>query len=338
MATDRTLRDVATEREFHVGAAIDPGQLRNDPNYWKTAKNEFNAITTESALKMGPLRPSPDTYDFGDADAIVEFGTEYGMYVRGHALVWHNQKPDWLQEWTYTDEQLERFLRRHIHTVAGRYRGEIDAWDVVNEGISSDGTLRETVWSNAIGEDYIDRAFEWAAAVTDADLYYNDYGADTINEKSDAIYDHLEGMLGRGVPIDGVGFQLHAIGEQPDPDAIAANLRRFSDLGLDVQLTEMDVAYDVDDAPAEPLEAQAEYYADVVTACLEAGCDTLVTWGINDSNSWVRGFDNVEERYTTDPLLFDRKTNPKPAYHAVKETLAGSSGDVDGDRSDAPSP
>lgn len=320
--TASTLRDVADECGFTIGTAIDPDSLRRDPSYWKTASSEFNAVTPENALKMGPLRPSRHTYDFRDADAVVNFGREHDMTVRGHTLVWHNQKPDWFQAWDYTDEQLRRFLREHIHTVVGRYRETIDAWDVVNEAVADDGSMRRTVWSDALGEDYLEDAFTWAREVgPDADLYYNDYGADAINEKSDAIYDLLEGLLDRGVPIDGVGLQLHALGEHPDPDSIAENIRRFQDLGLEVQITEMDVAFPADDVPADALEIQADYYRAVVEACLEVGCDTVVTWDVHDGNSWLRSFKDFGERYSGDPLLFDDRYERKPAYYAVRDAL-----------------
>ncbi|RJT07793.1 endo-1,4-beta-xylanase [Halococcus sp. IIIV-5B] len=318
MTARMSLRSVAEAQGFDVGAAVDADLLRNDAGYWNLLRREFTAVTPENALKMGPLRPSPDTYDFGDADAVVNFGLEYDMTVRGHTLVWHNQTPAWFEEWEYTDEGIEGFLRDHIHTVAGRYRDKIDAWDVVNEAVADDGSMRETVWYDAMGEAYLDRAFEWADGVTDADLYYNDYGADGVNEKSDAVYDLITRMLDRDVPIDGVGLQLHALHDEPDPESIAANVRRFEDLGLDVQITEMDVAYPEDELPENHRERQAEYYRAIVETCLDTGCKTLVTWGVRDDDSWVPGWFSG---LTDDPLLFDGST-PKPAYHAIVDVLA----------------
>ncbi len=323
MTDDAPLGRIATEHGVNLGAAINPAALRTDPSYQRIAAAEFNAITTENALKMGPLRPSRYVYDFHDADAIVSFGRANDMYVRGHTLVWHNQTPSWFQAWDYTDAQLRTFLREHIHTLVGRYRATIDAWDVVNEAVADDGTMRETVWYDAMGEDYLEHAFRWAREVNpDVDLYYNDYGADAINPKSDAIYDLLADLLDRGVPIDGVGLQLHALGHQPDPASIGENIRRFRDLGLDVHITEMDVAFPADDVPADPLEEQATYYGEVVRACLNAGCQTIVTWGVNDANSWLRGFKDFPARYTGDPLLFSDRYERKPAYHAVREAIA----------------
>jgi len=319
MADEPTLREVASARSFDVGTAVGARQLRTDAHYKRLLRNHFTAITGENALKMGRLRPEPGVYDFSDADAIVDFGTANDMTVRGHTLVWHNQQPDWFLEWNHTDEAIREFLREHVHTVAGRYRGRIDTWDVVNEAVMDDGSMRETVWYDAMGEEYLDLAFEWANEVApEADLYYNDYDADEINEKSDGIYDLVSGMLDRGVPIDGVGLQLHALDPKPDPQAVAENVRRFQELGLDVEITEMDVAYPKESAPENHDEAQAEYYREVVEACLETGVDTLVVWGVRDSDSWIPGW---FPHLTEEPLLFDERNNPKPAYHAVREAL-----------------
>ncbi|MFC5973646.1 endo-1,4-beta-xylanase [Halomarina salina] len=323
MSNQDSLREVADGRAFDLGTAVDAAALRDDVSYRDTVRTEFNALTPENALKMGPLRPSLNTYDFTDADALVNFARANDMTVRGHTLVWHNQTPEWFQPWDYTDDQLRRFLREHVQTVVGRYRRSVGTWDVVNEAVADDGTMRETVWYDAMGEQYLDRAFEWANEVNpDADLYYNDYGADAVNEKSDAVYDLVERLLDRGVPLDGVGLQLHALGEWPDPDSVAENVRRFQALGLDVQVTEMDVAFPAGEEPDDALERQAEFYGDVLDACLDTGVDTLVTWGVDDARSWIRSFRDFSERYTGDPLLFDERNRPKPAYRAVREALS----------------
>ncbi|WP_459194090.1 endo-1,4-beta-xylanase [Halosimplex sp. J119] len=323
MADQRRLRDVAADRDFEIGAAVAAEPLRTDASYKKILRNEFNYFTAENALKMGLLRPSRHTYDFRDADAVVDYAGEHDQTARAHTLAWHNQTPEWFQEWDYTDGQLEDFLRDHVHTTAGRYRSKVDAWDVVNEAVADDGTMRDTLWYDAMGEEHLDLAFEWADEVApDTDLYYNDYGADGVNEKSDAIYDLVSRLLDRGVPIDGVGLQLHALHEKPAPESVAENIRRFKDLGLDVQITEMDVAYTPEDDPGDRdarWQKQADYYREITEVCLDEGVDTLVVWGVRDSDSWVPGW---FESLTGDPLLFDAGNDPKPAYHAIKETLA----------------
>jgi len=324
MSDDDRLRDVADERGFNIGAAVAATPLRTDAGYKKTLRNEFNYVTTENALKMGPLRPSENSYDFGDADAVVDYAREHDQTVRGHTLAWHNQTPEWFQEWDHTRGQIRDFLRDHVHTTAGRYRSKLATWDVVNEAVADDGTMRENLWYEALGEEYLDDAFRFADEVTgdDTDLYYNDYGADSVNVKSDAIYDMVERLLDRGVPIDGVGLQMHALHGKPDPESVAENVRRFRDLGLEVEITEMDVAYTPEDDPGDRearWEMQADFYREITEVCLDEGVDTLVVWGVRDSDSWVP---NWFESLTGDPLLFDSGNDPKPAYHAIKETLA----------------
>ncbi|MFB6173171.1 MAG: endo-1,4-beta-xylanase [Halobacteriales archaeon] len=320
---DRPLRALAADRGLAVGAAVAPGPLVSDPDYAATLRREFGLVTTENALKMARLRPSRHAFDFADADAIVGFAREHDMAVRGHTLLWHRSVPDWLAPREHTDRQLRDLVRRHVHTTVARYRGRVGAWDVVNEAVADDGSLRETAWSRiADGPRYLDRAFEWAReADPDAALFYNDYGAEGLGAKSDAVHDLVSGMLDRGVPIDGVGLQCHALGDRPDPEDVAANVERLRDLGLSVHVTELDVAFPRDDPPTDPGAAQAEYYRDLVGAALEAGAGAVVTWGVDDAHSWVRYYEDFPERYTTDPLLFDEGYEPKPAYDAVCEAL-----------------
>ena len=315
-----TLRKLADQHGLTVGAAVASGKLRSDSHYRGLLKREFNAITTENALKMGPVHPEPATYDFSDADAIVSFGNAYDMTVRGHTLVWHSQQPTWLCPWERTDDELEHILRSHIHTVAGRYRSSIDVWDVVNEAVLGDGSIRETAWYDAMGEEYLDKAFEWTNEVApDATLCYNDYGAEGMNAKADGIYELLARLVDRGVPVDGVGLQMHALHQKPDIDEVAQNVERLQELGLEVHLTEIDVSYPVASKPEDHLAAQAEYYQDLFELSLEMNINTMVMWGVRDSDSWVRSaFPDV----TGDPLLFDGRNSPKPAYESVTSLLS----------------
>ena len=314
-----TLRDVADDNDVKIGAAAAADPIRGDFQY-RDALREFNAVTAENAMKMGPLRPDEHTYDFTDGDLIAEFAREHDMYFRGHVLVWHNQLPEWLLPFQYTDRELRRLLEDHVRTVAARYAGDVDTWDVVNEAVADDGGLRETPWLRAFGEEYLDKAFEWAhQSAPDADLFYNDYGADGINDKSDEIYEMVSGMLDRGVPIDGVGLQLHALHDPVDPDSVAENIERFKDLGLAVEITEMDVAYTAEDPPEDHQEVQADYYREVVEKAMAAGCDTFVIWGVADHHSWIPHFDDT---LTDDPLLLDDGYDRKPAYDAIVDLLS----------------
>ncbi|MFB6136334.1 MAG: endo-1,4-beta-xylanase [Halobacteriaceae archaeon] len=317
-----SLRELADDEDFLIGTCVRSSALRGDPEYQDALREHYNAVTCEGEMKMGALRPSRHAFDFEAADNVVAFAEENDMTVRGHTLVWHMSNPDWLTPWTHTGAQLRDILREHVHTVAGRYRGQVAAWDVVNEAVDDDGTMRESFWFRKLGASYLDRAFQWAHEVApDADLYYNDYGADGLGEKSDAVYDLVEGMVDRGVPIDGVGLQMHALGERPDPDDVAANVERLRDLGLKVQVTEMDVAFSRDTPAEEARRKQTRYYGDLASAVREAGAEALVVWGADDGHSWVRNWRDLPDRFRGDPLLLDENYEPKPAYDAVRDAL-----------------
>ncbi|MDS0295641.1 endo-1,4-beta-xylanase [Halogeometricum luteum] len=309
-----TLRDAAADAGVRVGAAVDADSLRTDTDYRRTLSSEFDAVVAENAMKWGRLSDGEGCYDFTDADDIVAFANRNDMYVRGHTLVWHRMYPDWLRPWSRSEASARRTLRTHVQTVAGRYRGRVDAWDVVNEAVADDGGLRETQWLASLGPEYLDRAFEWADDVSDADLFYNDYGADGLSAKSDAVYDLVSEMVARDVPIDGVGLQLHVFDETVPPADVAANVERLTELGLTVHVTELDVG--IGEAVVDADE-QADYYRDVVSAAVDAGAEAVVTWGVDDGQSWLpaRGWGEA-------PLLFDERFRRKPAYHGVADALS----------------
>ena len=323
--TERTLRELAADRGVDVGAAVDPNWLRDDPEYGETLGREFSMLTAENAHKWTEVHPEPHTYTFEDGDLIVSFAREHDMAVRGHTLCWHNQVPEWVHDRVPLEaEEAEALLREHAHTVAGHYHDDVSAWDVVNEAVDDDGGFRETLWYDALGERYLDVAFEAAADVApDADLFYNDYGIDDVNEKSDEVYELLSDMIDRGVPVDGVGLQLHAIRDWPDPEGIGENVTRFRDLGLEVHVTEFDVLSEEGEGSPAALERQAEYYGAAVREAIEAGASAVVTWGVHDEQSWLHYRDWADEDAVRAPLLFDDEYQPKPAYDAVAEALSG---------------
>ena len=252
------------------------------------------------------------------------------MKIRGHNLVWGNHNPGWLAEGRYTSEQLSGLLQEHIRRVVGHYRGRVFAWDVVNEAFDENGNLRSSVWYDepgigVHGTDYIAQALRWArAADPQALLFYNDAEGEAINRKSDAIYAMVKDFKKRGVPIDGVGLQMHILSLDPNVNSISANIARFTQLGVQVQITEMDVALPVDangnvERPSD-LSVQAEIYRKIVAACLQhPGCTALQTWGITDKHSWIGWFTHKTKGAG---LLFDEHYQAKPAYEAVKEELA----------------
>jgi endo-1,4-beta-xylanase len=313
------LRDFARQCGIQLGAAVAVEPLLNDARYAETLAREFSLLTPENAMKFGPLRPHRETFAFGPGDALVDFADRHGMRVRGHTLVWHNQLPGWVSGGSWDREQLLAVMHEHVTTVVGHYRGRVWAWDVVNEAIDDGGALRDTLWARTIGPEYVEQAFRWAhEADPDARLFYNDYGGEGLGAKSDAIYAMVRDLVARGVPIHGVGLQMHvSVEAPPDPQAVAANMARLAELGLEVQVTEMDVRIQEPVTP-EKLEAQAQVYADVLDVCLAApNCTAFVLWGFADCHSWIPNFFPG----CSAGLIFDENYQPKPACSALEGVL-----------------
>jgi endo-1,4-beta-xylanase len=254
----------------------------------------------------------------------MEFAKANNMKVRGHPLVWHSSLPRWLwlNEEKFTRDELIAILKDHVQTLVSRYRGQVFAWDVLNEAINRDGSLRDTIWLRNIGPEYIDLAFQWAhEADPDALLFYSDYGNDEQGRKPDAMYNMVRGMLQRGVPIHGVGLQAHRlVQEPPDAKALAGNMKRHADLGLQVQFTELDIAISQGvGSKEERLEEQGRGYGDIFKTCLSIPkCTGIITWGFTDRHTWLGSLTGQIEA----PLLFDEEYRPKPAYEAIKKVLS----------------
>ena len=314
------LRALADKRGILIGSAISLGALKQDPAYGAVAAREFNVLTPENEMKWGPIHPERNRYDFSASDELVAFAQAHKMAVHGHWLVCHGQNPDWLDKGTFSREEYIGILRDHITTVVSRYKGRVAIWDVVNEAVENgnSGALRKTLWQKGIGDDYLELAFRMAhEADPDAILIYNDYAAENINAKSDGIYRMVKAMKKKGVPIHGIGFQMHVPLTYINLDSFAKNLQRFADLGLKIYITEMDVRLRKDTTP-EKLDAQAKVYGDILAVCLaQKACKGFQTWGFTDKYSWIpssaKGFD--------DALIFDREYNPKPAYQVIRTVL-----------------
>jgi len=327
-----SLREAARGSGMLIGTAVRPAQL-SEVAYASTLAREFNMVEPEDALKWEVVHPERASFDFSQADQIVDFATRHSMKVRGHTLAWHRQNPKWLTEGKYTSDELAEILERHIKTVVGHYRGKIFAWDVVNEAFDElhPGTLRSTIWRDqpgiglaANGNSYIERCFRWAHdADPQALLFYNEAEAEGVNPKSDAIYAMVRDFRQRGVPIDGVGLQMHIANLHADVASISANIQRFTALGVQVHITEMDVALPVDangNARPEDLQRQAEIYRQIATACLaHRGCTAIQTWGFTDKYSWIGSHSKKTQGAA---LLLDREYRAKPAYEVVKRSLA----------------
>jgi len=314
------LRDAAATTGRLVGAALFSSGLGSDASYTGAAGRHFNYVTAEWEMKWDPVQKVPGVFDFSGADRIVAFAEERGMKVKGHALVWHGATPAWVA--ALSPPELRIALEDHIRTVAGRYRGRLRAWDVVNEAIDdAQPSLRSTVFSRGLGPDYVAEAFRLARqADPEAQLVYNDYGGEGQNRKSNDVYDLVRDLKQRGL-VDGVGLQMHVSATAvPAIADVAANIRRLAALGLQVNISEMDVRVrDVPGDAAAKLERQRQVYRDVVAACVaEPRCEAVTFWGFTDAHSWIDGFFGAD-----DPLLFDEQYRAKPAFFGVQDAFLG---------------
>lgn len=340
-----TLKD-AFKGIFHIGTALNVNQIEGrDSAALKVAEEQFNSIVAENCMKSALIHPRKAHFNFSPADQFVAFGEKNDMHMTGHTLIWHSQAPDWF----FTDSEgndvsrevlIER-MKNHIHKVAGRYKGKISGWDVVNEAIEDDGSYRESKFYQIIGEEYIKLAFEFAReADPDAELYYNDYSM-AIPEKRDGVVAMVKKLQEQGVKIDGIGMQGHVGLDHPSIKDFEKSIEAFADLGVDVMVTELDLSV----LPMPDRNAGAEISKDIdyqeeLNPYTEGLPDSVYTqfenryldffklflehkdvisrvtlWGINDGNSWKN---NWPVRGRTDyPLLFNRNNQPKPVVDKI---------------------
>ena len=327
MAADKTpLRDLAPRANFHIGAMIHPRYL-DEPEYARVVARHFDTTVAGNEMKFHTTQPRRGEFDFTQADRLAAFAARNGMRLRGHCLVWHHPGalPKWFAEKTWTRDEALEVLREHIHAVTGRFRGKCYAWDVVNEAIADDDKntfyREESPWYQAIGPDYLDHAFRFAhEADPDALLFYNDYEIEWDNAKAQRCYELVRGMRRRSVPIHGMGFQAHTRMEKtPAPGKLADNLRRFGDLGLVTELTELDV-WIRGQATPDLLARQARVYGQFTAeAVADPTCQAIVLWGFSDRYSWVPHFTKGEYGQA---LVFEEDYRPKPAFAAIAEALA----------------
>ncbi|PRY59968.1 endo-1,4-beta-xylanase [Glycomyces artemisiae] len=296
-----TLGASAAESGRYFGAAV-AGNRLSESGYANTLGTEFNSVVAENAMKWDATEPNPGQFTFSGGDQIVSWAQARGMKVRGHTLVWHAQQPGWVQG--LTGNNLRNAMVNHITGVANHYEGKVFAWDVVNEAFEWDGSRRQSNLQQQLGNGWIEEAFRAAdAADPNARLCYNDYGTDGINSKSTAIYNMVRDFKSRGVPIDCVGFQSH-LSAGDNLSSYQSNLQRFADLGVAVEITELDVGGSG--------SAQAATFGTVTQACMAvARCTGITVWGVTDKYSWRND----------DPLLFDDNYQKKQAYTSVLNAL-----------------
>lgn len=331
----------AYQEDFLIGTALGTEHiLERNEKANVLIKREFNAITPENIMKSQVIHPRPNQYNFDLADKYVEYGQKNHLYVVGHTLVWHSQLPSFVSKIKSADS-IRIFMTEHINTVAGRYAGKINSWDVVNEALNEDGTLRKSVFLNKLGEGYIKEAFDLAAkADPNAALYYNDYNIEQPAKRKGAI-EIIKKLQASGTKIDGVGIQGHWSINNLNLKDIEESIIEFSKLGIKVAFTELDLTVlpnpwdlrgaDVnqrfaespamnpykDALPDSVQTALANRYTDIFKLFLKhkEKISRVTFWGVDDSHSWLNGFP-IRNR-TNYPLLFDRALEPKKAYQAV---------------------
>lgn len=317
--------------EFKIGVAINSSRYFEKKNKYNELLRHFNGFVYENDMKMDAMQPSEGRFIFTKAEKLISYAEDNNSVVRGHTLLWHSQYPKWF--FTGSDgkdvnkEVLLKRIKTHIQTIAGKFKGRIYAWDVVNEVIGDNGELRDSKYLEIIGSDeYISKAFIWAReADPDAKLFINDYNICQSGAKQDLLFELVKKLLDQGVPIDGVGFQAHINISFPSVNEIRKAIRRFAELGVEVQITELDMSIysssteGIKDASKEILLAQAYKYNALFEMFREEaknGSLTMVTlWGLADDKTWLNNFPTKGR--TNYPLLFGKDLRAKPAYWAT---------------------
>jgi|SRR3989344_994060 len=322
-----TLRSVFENRNLYIGAAVDIELLQTDKDYLELLRKEFNMVTPENAMKWWALQPKRDEFVFDDADEIVSFAKENNMAIRGHTLVWDKGFPKWLKEGDFKSEEIKEIVKNHVQAVAKHFRGKFYCWDVINEALNSKGLDENMFLFNHLGPKYVGLIFRWAhEADPNVKLFYNEWGADRPNNKFEALYKLVAGLIEEGVPIHGVGLQMHVglgnprlTGKYPAPGEVKNVIERLGRLGLEVHITEMDVQIQGGvGSHEERLREQAMAYKNILQEAIScSNFKALVQWGVEDKHSWIHEFTGEHDA----PLLFDENYQPKPAYFAVKELL-----------------
>ena len=328
--------------DFLVGAALAPKHIDNVGMRGKNlVMREYNTITPENIMKWEEINPTPGEFNWEEPDNFVKFGEDNGMFIVGHALVWHSQLSQYVKAITDREEMLAA-MKTHIDAVAGRYKGRIDAWDVVNEALNEDGTLRESVFYQVLGEDYLAEAFKMAAAAAgpETKLYYNDYNMWNADKREGAIR-MINKIRAAGGRVDGIGMQAHYSIVGPTIDTIEQSITAYAAAGLPVMMTELDVTvlpnpWDLVGAevsqnfenspfmnpfpqglPDSMQTVLADRYEELFQLYLKHAdkIERITFWGVNDGHSWLNGWP-IKGR-TNHPLLFDREYLMKPAYEQI---------------------
>jgi len=311
-----------------IGAAISASLLRNNANYRNLARREYNSLTPENAMKFGVIHPAENTYSWTDADTIVNFALQTNKRIHGHTLIWHNNVPTWLANFVGDSTAWENIMKTHIQTVVGHYKDVLTSWDVVNEAVNDDGTMRNTIWRQHLGPNYIERAFMYAhQADPNALLFYNDYNHESSSNSFAKLYtilNLLDTLIAHGIPIHGAGMQMH-INKNTNTVNIARAIDSLVNTGLLVHISELDIAVNPESnqsltyttTVAAQQFAKFKYVAEKIRSIPTAQIYGITTWNVTDGDSWI------PTTYTRPdfPLLFSASYQKKYSFQGIKDGL-----------------
>jgi len=332
------LAELASKHNLTIGTEFAVGKMI-DPRYCRAMKRDFN-VAVLSEFMWNSIWLGPGEYDFATLDHAVDYAMQNGWRLRASHLVWGALEvhaiPDWILNGQFTRDEYIQILEEHVKTMVGRYKGRVQEWSIANEYPSRffwDGDF----WNEKIGPEYVEMAFRWAKeADPESILIFNDSNNESPRDRDttrtiDKMYEMVRDLKAKGVPIDIVGMQMHLLLKwhsltPPTKEDVIATMRKFADLGVRIQITELDVSLTRRrGTQAEQWAFQAQLYREMMEACLESGvCDSFTTWGVSDSTSWITCEDpwcQLKEP-NADPLMFDKEFRPKPAYWAVREVLS----------------
>lgn len=311
--------------DYPIGVAINMNELDNNPIYASIATKQFNSISPENSFKAENIHPEQQLYDWTEADRLVAYSQKENKRIHGHTLIWHNQLPQWILDFQGSSSDWELLMKDHIQTVMKHFKNKVTAWDVVNEAFNEDGTLRNSIWLQKIGNSYIEKAFLYASdADPSALLFYNDYNLESNPIKLNSVLSLMNNLRNRGINIDGIGVQMHINTSIPDPSQIAGTFQKIANQDYKIHVSELDISVNPlgEAIVANPsiFKEQAQILGSIVLHYnqvpkqLQYG---ITFWGVSDKNSWIRSHYNRMDF----PLLYDDNYLPKPCYCTLINTL-----------------
>ncbi|MEM7371788.1 MAG: endo-1,4-beta-xylanase [Bacteroidota bacterium] len=305
--------------DFYCGSVVDLHRINSNINYGNIVNTQFNSVTAENIMKPEFLHPGENTYNWFEADQLVDYCTSNSKRLHGHTLIWHQQLPQWMLHFEGSSRDWENMMKDHIFQIVSHFKGKVSSWDVVNEAFNDDGTLRNSIWKKNIGKSYIEKAFQFAQeADPNAKLFYNDYSLEINPVKRNAVLSFFNNLKAQGISIDGIGLQMHIFNGFPENIEVSKAIDDIWKNDYLVHISELDISInplsqDMQKAPHNELMRQAEKYLyvfksyDRIPDKYKFG---ITIWGVGDDDSWIRYYYNRDDY----PLLFDDNYLPKPAF------------------------